>query len=245
MAKIETRTLTASLRSAEGDFALEGYAATYNRLSHDLGNYREQIAPTAFGRSLREKHDVRCLFNHDSNRVLGRVANGTLQLSSDNRGLKFRCQLDKNQQSHRDLYSSVQRGDISDCSFAFQCPEGGCDFNYRGMLEDGKTPCNIRTLRDLKLLDVSVVTTPAYPATSVDARQCVTVDDQAEIKKQIALWEQRQRKRIADARSLMAENSPLDAETLLRAKKFGYSEDLLLELRAAAYAKQIREGRWS
>jgi uncharacterized protein len=242
---IEQRFLNvrAELR-AKSDFTLEGYAATYNTLSHDLGSCREKIAPGAFDRSLRDKDDVRCLFNHSSNKVLGRVSNGTLQLSSDNRGLKFRCQLDKNQQWHRDLFSSVQRGDIGDCSFAFICPDGGDDFNQRGLLEDGKTPCTVRTLRNVKLLDVSCVTTPAYPQTAVDARQ--QVHDASVTPAAIAAFEKRQRERrqqsISRAQKLLKDYSPLDADTIKRGIKLGYSEDTFLQLRSAAIGKEIRQG---
>jgi HK97 family phage prohead protease len=178
-------------------------------------------------------------FNHSPDSVLGRTKNGTLKLAEDSTGLAFRCQLDPNQQSHKDLHAAVKRKDISDCSFAFQCPEDGCDFNQRGVMEDRVTPCNIRTLRKVKLLDCSVVVHPAYPNTSVDARKLAPVSDQTEIKRQIAVFHARQKAKIADARSIAAEYSPLPFEEVVRVKKLGYSEDVVLALRSAAYARQI------
>jgi HK97 family phage prohead protease len=161
---------TAELRAGDnGQFCLEGYAATFNSWSKNLGGFREQILSGAFNRSLNAKADVKCLFNHDASKVLGRSTSGTLTLSTDAKGLRFRCQLDKDQQSHRDLYASVKRGDISECSFAFSVPAGG-DAWTEGMDPDTNQRCAFRTLKDVDLMDVSAVTNPAYNQTAVGAR---------------------------------------------------------------------------
>lgn len=169
----ESRILcpSASLRAVSiGDtLRLDGYAAKFNQRSKPLPQgFVEQIKPFAFTRSLAEKADVRCLFNHNSDRVLGRVKNDTLRLATDSKGLRFTCQLNKDSQEHRDLHASVKRGDIDACSFAFAVPEGGDSFDD-GTDEDGQR-CIVRTLNNVKLFDVSVVTHPAYEGTSVDAR---------------------------------------------------------------------------
>jgi uncharacterized protein len=247
---VEQRILSAATElraSGSGDsLVLTGYAAKFNVLSHDLGNYREQIAPGAFRESIANGDDVVCTFNHDSNSVLGRTKSGTLKVAEDSTGLAFRCQLDPNQQSHRSIHAAVKRGDVSDCSFAFQCPEGGCDFNQRGTLEDGKTPCNIRTLRKVKLLDCSVVVRPAYPSTSVDARKAVVrFDDQTAIKAQIAAWEQRRKQRFTDARAIAAKYPGVALEDIaIRSRIYSGDqlEDVLLQLRSAAIGKTIRQG---
>lgn len=168
--KREFRNLNASLRTAGDDNALtiSGVAASYNTLSRDLGNFREQIAPGAFKRSLREGSDVKCLLNHDPNMVLGRVENGTLKLEERADGLHFSNKLNPASQMHRDLHAAIKRGDISECSFAFTVPSGGDSWDEGN--EDGKR-FSRRTLRDVNLLDVSCVTYPAYAgATSVSAR---------------------------------------------------------------------------
>jgi HK97 family phage prohead protease len=147
-----------------------GLAAAYNVLSGDLGNFREVIAPGAFTRSLREEQDVKALVNHDSNRILGRTTSGTLQLSDSPEGLRFRCQLDPNQQSHRDIHSSIKRGDISMCSFAFR-PHTDDGASYDQALDENGQRFHRRTLRDVDLFDISVVCDPAYAqGTSVQAR---------------------------------------------------------------------------
>lgn len=169
---VEIRT-TPELRAAEGeDMVLAGYAATFNSPSKDLGGFVETIAPGAFKRSLDAKQDVKCLFNHDANIILGRSTSGTLVLEEDGKGLKFRCVLDPNQQAHRDIYASVKRGDISECSFAFQVDEAGQVWDYKA--KAGERAMASRLLRDVTLFDVSAVVYPAYNATSVSARSAVT-----------------------------------------------------------------------
>jgi hypothetical protein len=170
MADIERRT-TASLRAeSQGeDLVLRGYAACFNTKSHPLpAGFTETIAPGAFKDSLAAGDDVVCTFNHSVDHVLGRTKSGTLRMAETAKGLAFQCQLDKNQTAHRDLHSSIKRGDIADCSFAFTVPDDGDIFGY-GTDENGQR-CILRTLRSVKLIDVSVVTHPAYRGTSVDAR---------------------------------------------------------------------------
>jgi uncharacterized protein len=169
MSTIETRYAT-ELRVAPGDeMVLQGYAATFNSLSKDLGGFREMIAPGAFTRALAEKQDVRCLFNHSADKVLGRTAAGTLVLAQDEKGLSFRCQLDPKQTAHRDLHASVARGDINECSFAFS-PNGDSGDAWENRKDADGSWYIARTLKDVNLFDVSAVTHPAYNGTTVAAR---------------------------------------------------------------------------
>jgi HK97 family phage major capsid protein/HK97 family phage prohead protease len=140
---------------------IAGYAAVFNQLSEDLGGFRERILPGAFSRSLASA-DVRCLFNHNPEQILGRSKSGTLRLSEDRAGLYFDCDLPDTQLG-RDLRTIIKRGDISECSFSFSAVgQNWIDG------QDGKT---IRELTDVDLFDVSPVTFAAYPQTSVSARQ--------------------------------------------------------------------------
>jgi uncharacterized protein len=166
----ELRVGTALGGNSQGDeMALVGYAARFNQPSKDLGGFRETIAPGAFTRALASKPDVRCLFNHDASRVLGRTTSGTLTLEQDDQGLKFRCQLDPNQQAHRDLHAAVKRGDINECSFAFK-PEGDDGDDWADAKDERGNWFISRTLKNVRLFDVSAVTHPAYDNTSVTAR---------------------------------------------------------------------------
>jgi uncharacterized protein len=229
---IEQRILTthASLRAeSQGDeLVLRGYAARFNVLSHPLPQgFREKIQPGAFKRSLAAGDDVVCTFNHDESRILGRRSSGTLKVAEDDKGLAFRCQLDKNQVAHRDLHASVKRGDISDCSFAFNVVgEDGEDFGD-GKDENGQR-CVVRSLRNVKLHDVSVVTHPAYPQTSVDARAAAV---------QI-VTRNTKRETFARAKQIAAEYPELSLETVSRCLRLGYSEDVMLQLRFAEITKR-------
>jgi HK97 family phage prohead protease len=228
---METRILTthASLRAeSQGDeLVLRGYAARFNVLSHPLPQgFREKIQPGAFKRSLDSGDDVVCTFNHDESRVLGRRQAGTLKVEEDNKGLAFRCQLDRNQVAHRDLHASVKRGDISDCSFAFSVTDGGEAYSHD---KDGL----VRTLRNVRLHDVSVVTHPAYPSTSVDARAAVAAAEKI-------VTRHNKRENFTRAKQIAAEYPELSLEVISRGLRLGYSEDTMLQLRFAEITK--REG---
>lgn len=162
-----------AVRDAQEDdlYALEGRVAQFNTLSHDLGGFKETIAPTAFERAIREQHDVVCNVQHDSTVILGRTKSGTLKLTTDNRGLNFRCQLDPGSSTHRDIHRAVKRGDYDEMSFAFSLPaSGGDEWEEARDAENGQKYL-LRRLKDVTLHDVSVVHGPAYPqGTGVDAR---------------------------------------------------------------------------
>jgi uncharacterized protein len=174
-----------------GQAAIVGYAARYNRLSLDLGGFREEILPGAFDKILnrqRAKADVVALFNHDSNMVLGRTASGTLELSSDDKGLKYRVVPPASRQDVMDL---IARRDVTGSSFAFTVDrKTGEAFRQT---EDGKT---IRQIREVSgLYDVGPVLVPAYPSSSAAI---------AQRSYQAWLAEQQEQPAEVAARSLMA-----------------------------------------
>ena len=167
----EIRTMTAEIRAMppneDGDaLRFGGYAAVFDTFSPDLGGFREQIASGAFANSL-EADDIRCLFNHNPDYVLGRNRSGTLLLAEDERGLHFEVAAPDAQWA-RDLHMSVQRGDVNQCSFAFDV------IRDQWRTVDGVEE---RTLLEVKLADVSIVTYPAYPTTEVEARSAKDVLD--------------------------------------------------------------------
>ena len=143
------------------EVVISGHAAVFNSRSEDLGGFVEEIAPGAFDGVLGD--DVRCLFNHDPNHILGRSTSGTLSLTVDGNGLTYRCVMPDTQLA-RDLVKSMERGDISQSSFAFEVAEDEFD-----RLEDDGL---LRTITKIKRLhDVSPVTYPAYPDASSEISQ--------------------------------------------------------------------------
>lgn len=148
---------------ADGRLVLSGYAVRYNTLSVDLGGFRETILPGAFDKVLnrqRGKGDVVALFNHDPNQLLGRTSSGTLELSSDEKGLRYSVVL-PNTELGRTVGELVARGDLRGSSFAFTVDGKGEQWAPG---EDGKPRRSIREVSGL--FDVSVVTHPAYPSST-------------------------------------------------------------------------------
>jgi len=172
MPGIERRTLTSPLAIEERNDAapmIRGHAAVFNSLSEDLGMFREVLRPGAFASVLQDP-DTRSLINHDDNLVLGRVGSKTLRLSEDQRGLYQETDLG-GQSYAQDLAISMRRGDVNQQSFGFVV---GTD-NWRK--ENGEQIREVTTVK--RLLDVSVVTFPAYRATDAQVRsafQAASID---------------------------------------------------------------------
>ena len=173
---IERRVyVDAELRISDGEEGgITGYAAVFNKWSEDLGWFKEKIKQGAFSRTLNNKDDVRALINHDPNLIIGRTKNKTLELWEDKKGLGFNVQLPDTSYAN-DLRTSIERGDITQNSFGFKVVQD----------EWGKDG-NSRTLLEVKLFDISPVTFPAYPQTSVKLREQFGLDlyevDQALIR---------------------------------------------------------------
>lgn len=164
---IEQRSCGAEFRIAEPEGGngelptLEGYAAVFDKATEIWPGYREKIARGAFTRTLNEGADVRALVDHEPSKILGRNTAGTLTLEENNKGLKVRIS-PANTTAGRDIIESVRRGDVSQMSFAFR--------SIVDEYEDHKDGSYTRTLKDVDLFDVSIVTYPAYPQTSVAVR---------------------------------------------------------------------------
>ena len=165
MIKIERRVLATNMEvRAQGEKPqIVGHAAVFNRDSELIGGmFIERIAPGAFAESLGKPDDVRALINHDPNLLLARNISGTLTLREDEQGLHVTID-PPNTTYANDLLESAKRGDISQMSFGFQTI---VDSWTRG--ENGAP--DVRTLRKVRLFDVSPVTFPAYPDTDVAVR---------------------------------------------------------------------------
>jgi len=141
---------------------IEGYFAVFNKQTELYRNAFEEIAQGAFDNSLKN-NDIRCLFNHDTAKVLGRTGNNTLELRVDLHGLWGRVKVNPDDKEANDIYARVQRGDISGCSFGFNPINEETEFRDDGAIK-------WRVL-EADTLEVSIVTFPAYPQTSIQARK--------------------------------------------------------------------------
>jgi len=137
---------------------LRGHAVVFDSLSEDMFFFREMISPQAVDRTFTERLDVRALIDHDPAKIMGRLTARTLTMQKDQRGLLVEIDPPDTTYS-RDALESVRRGDLTGMSFAF-----------RGLKDqwDEKTDPPTRTVLDMRILEVSIVTFPAYPQTDVD-----------------------------------------------------------------------------
>ena len=175
IASAERITFEAEVRAIatdDGSLRIGGYAAQFNKEATGL-NFREMIAPGAFARSLKSGDPVFLLVNHDTDQLpLASTQGGTLTLSEDEVGLRMEATLDPSNPRAAELASALTRGDVDKMSFAFSVAPGG-DTREEGL----------RTLTDLNLFEVSVVTWPAYDASSVGMRSEDSVEDELELRK--------------------------------------------------------------
>jgi HK97 family phage prohead protease len=161
---LERRTTTGEVeaRAKGSSIYVEGYASVFESRSGNLGGFVERVRNTAFNKTVQEA-DVRALWNHDPQYVLGRSGAKTLELSLDNNGLYYRALL-PNTSYARDLAELLERRDVRESSFTFFKVQDEWD-----LTEDGYPQ---RSLVEVGLIDVAPVTFPAYEdATSGVARR--------------------------------------------------------------------------
>lgn len=181
----------------ENTMRFSGHAAVFDELSENLGGFREQIKRGAFKDVLED--DVRLLVNHDSNLLLARTKSGTLELSEKPGGLYVEADIDTRQSYAQDLAIAMERGDMSQMSFAFG---SGVDDDWDED-EDGRL---IRTIKRFKsLFDVSAVTYPAYPQTDAGMR---SADGAVRAASRLARGDEITDEERASVEALLSMNSP-------------------------------------
>lgn len=163
-------------REDGGDLYIEGYFAVFNSVYELWPGATESIAPGAFDDSASD--DVRALYNHNTDLVLGRTSAGTMEINQDSRGLWGRIRINRDDSDAMNAYARIRRGDITGCSFGFDIADQ--ETEYR---EDGTVHWTIK--RVSPLYEISPCTFPAYQDTTVSARK----HDLEEVKrKRTKLW---------------------------------------------------------
>lgn len=166
-AEQERANMKQEQRNFEADFEIRqegdgmtfvGYAARFNSPSEDLGGFVETIEPGAFRKTLRNRSDVKLLVNHDSGRVLASTRSGTMKLYEDERGLKVEASL-PNTTDGRDMAELLRRGDLGKMSFGFSV-----------IKDSWNNEMTQRTLKSVRLFEVSIVSFPAYQETEAMVR---------------------------------------------------------------------------
>lgn len=170
MNEIETRTFACNFRAEDNESTgnhIYGYASVFNSRSQTLNDwildFKEIIAPGAFNNVLTD--DVRALFNHDPNFVLGRNRANTLSLKTDDIGLHYDISVPQTQTIRDLVIEPIKRGDINQSSFAFRVAHQGDEWSED---DDGTV---IRTIHNIsRLFDISPVTYAAYTDASSATR---------------------------------------------------------------------------
>lgn len=172
-------------RSADdGSPILEGFFVRYDDVYELAPGATESIAPGAFTESIHG--DVRALYNHNTDVVLGRTSAGTLELEDRTEGLWGKITINPKDSQARDVYERIARGDIDGCSFGFEIEKESTTVK-----EDGSVHWTIEKVNPL--YEVSPVAFPAYKATNIHARD----KDLEEIRqRQAQAWRESMKARL-------------------------------------------------
>jgi HK97 family phage prohead protease len=162
--EVRTNSVDFEVR-AEGDgMTFTGYASVFNSPSEDLGGFVEYVAPGAFKRSLQSRNEVKLLWNHDSGEPLASLRGGTMQLIEDEVGLRVTAKL-PNTTRGRDIAELLRTKVIDSMSFGFNVIKDSWS-------RDGQT----RTLESVRLFEASIVSFPAYAATTATVRSAPSIN---------------------------------------------------------------------
>ena len=184
----------ARIREEGGRRYLEGYFAVFGEQYQVWDGWMETIERGAFAEYLASGEDVKVLWNHDSNIVLGSTGNGTATLQEDEIGLFGTVEINEKDQEAVNAYARIARGDVDGCSFGFEIDRQEEWWDEQGVY-------HTKILRVDPLYEVSPCTFPAYKTTSITARNGEKLNqaredyEQAKNKKQ-ERWRESMRKRL-------------------------------------------------
>lgn len=164
---METRDAT----TEQAGQVIRGYAALYDVPTNVAGYYIERIAPGAFSETIAN-NDVLALISHDWGRVIGRQSAGTLRLKDTPLGLHFELDADLTTPSGQEIFGNVRRRDVKGCSFGFYVLREDWDDSGDDL---------VRTIQEIDLLEISILSRPQYETTSawVSSRASITNSDAA------------------------------------------------------------------
>jgi len=142
---------------------IDGYIAKFDSITELWDGYFEKIDRSAFDNTLKDGHNIFLLYHHDWTKPLASTKTGTLELETDNIGLRFKATINNNLSYARDTIELVKEGLIQGCSFGFNCVRENVEYNN----EDDSL---IRTLLEVNLYEGSVLCIPQYEDTTVFTR---------------------------------------------------------------------------
>lgn len=179
------RSNTLQMRAEEenGKRLIEGYFIVFDTRTELWRGYYEEIGKEALEGQLEK--DIRALFDHDTSKVLARTKNDTLKMRIDDKGLYATIEINDNDTEAVNLHERVKRGDIDQCSFGFYVEKSEIE-----NLDDGSI---LERITKLNLIEISVVTFPAYETTSVSARE---KDFENAKKRSLENWKKNKKERL-------------------------------------------------
>lgn len=188
----------AKIREDGGKRYLEGYFAVFGEPYKVFDGWIETIERGAFARYLASGEDVKVLWNHDSNIVLGSTSNGTAALREDETGLWGSVEINEKDQEAVNAYARISRGDVDGCSFGF-------DISRQEEWWDDDGVYHTKITEVDPLYEVSPCTFPAYKATSILARAAEGLEAAREKYKEAQdqkrnQWRETMRKRLKGER---------------------------------------------
>jgi uncharacterized protein len=215
---------------------ITGYGAVFNRW-YSVYGYKERILPGAFKKTLIEQPDIRGMYNHDPNFLLGRTFSGTMDVAEDHKGLPYEIRADKRVTHAVSVAAMIERGDVDGSSMAFFVR--GEDWQ-----EKNGQPTH-RTITEIELIETGPVTMPASPSTTAKLQRSLE-EDGIDVDSLTAIAV----KRRAGFRLLAAEDDFV-ARTIVRLERLksgdlpldtstGLSPAGVLKYRSAAWALQSR-----
>jgi HK97 family phage prohead protease len=169
MASRETRVMLAPVefRDVDGSAGkIVGHGSVFNTETVIAGRFREMVAPGAFSRAVQED-DIRVLFNHDANHVLGRQSAGTAVVAEDGDGLRYEADVNPDDPDALSIAAKIKRRDVTGSSFSFSI-ESDDDEEWVPPAQRGGMP--LRIIKRAKVYDVGPVTFPAYVQAEASAR---------------------------------------------------------------------------
>lgn len=178
MSEIQTRS------DEDNSLVVEGYFSVFNEVYEVWDGVTESIAPGAFTNVLND--DVRALFNHNTDLILGRTTNGTLELRQDDKGLWGRIKLNPKDTDAVNAYERIARGDVTGCSFGFDIAD-----EERTVTENGGVHYTIKEVNPL--FEVSPCVFPAYEQTRIESRH---MNEENIKKRELGEWKANMKKRI-------------------------------------------------
>ena len=155
----------------DGKLRVSGYVNEVEKFSHTLGTrkkFKEKICRGTFKKALEKGNDIHFLAEHDDNKILASTRNNSLTLVEDEKGLFMTAEISPTSYG-KDYHTLINDGILRNMSFGFSVDKDKWKKSHDGIYT--------REITDLTLYEVSVVTNPAYPQSSIQARGMSLVNE--------------------------------------------------------------------